>query len=136
LDVFVRFLELDIKLTAGGNENELIKRSEALIEKQLRGIFKVFVKLGSPQFVLSQISIVHKTYFRGVTIEITMEDQNKAIIKYTGFEKQHRLIGLSIIGFYRKALEISGAKKVEAKYTTSIEEGKGFCELVITWANK
>jgi len=48
----------------------------------------------------------------------------------------HRLIGLSIIGFYRKALEISGAKDVKAEFTTSIEEDKGYCELVLNWNDK
>jgi hypothetical protein len=136
LDAFLQFVKFDIKLTANGNENELISRSEAIIEDQLKGIFKAFVKLGSPEFVLKRIAIVHKTYFRGVSIDIRMEGSNKAIIKYTGFEKQHRLIGLTIIGFYKKAMEISGAKNVEAKFAVPIEDDKGYSELEVTWTGK
>ena len=33
-DAFSRFLEADIRETAGGNEQELVKRAEAVIEKQ------------------------------------------------------------------------------------------------------
>ncbi len=40
-DAFARFLEADIQETAGGNEEELIKRSEAVIERQLHGIYKI-----------------------------------------------------------------------------------------------
>ncbi len=136
LDHFSKFLESDIKITANGNESELIARTEIIIEKQLRGIYKIFVKLGSPEFVLNKMSAIHQSYFRGVSIEVKMTGPNGAIIKYTGFEKQHRIIGFSIIGFYKKALEISGAKQVDAKYTVLIEEGKGYCELVITWIGK
>jgi hypothetical protein len=134
LDAFVRFLEMDLKLTANGDENELIKRSEKIIEAQLKGIFKVFVKLGSPQFVINKISITHKSYFKGVSIEVTEESLNKAKIRYIGFEKQHRLIGFAIIGFYKKALEISGAKQIDIKFITSIEHNKGYCDLSISWA--
>lgn len=136
LDAFVEFLEMDIKVTAQGNEQELIRRSEVIIEQELKGIYKVFVKLGSPRFVLNRISTVHQTYFRGVAIEVTLSSPGRASLKYTGFERRHRLIGLSIIGFYRKALEISGAKNVSAEFATKIEDDKGYCELLLTWSDK
>lgn len=136
LDAFVQFLEMDLKVTAEGNEQELIQRSEDLIERQLRGIYKLFIKLGSPEFVLKRIAVIHRTYFQGVSVEVRLSGDGKAVVKYTGFEKQHRLIGLSIIGFYRKALELSGAKAVKAEYTTSIEDDKGYCELMLSWNDK
>jgi hypothetical protein len=136
LDAFAQFLEMYLKVAVQGNEQELIKRSEVLIERQLSGIYKWFVKLGSPEFVLNRISAVHRTYFQGVGIEVNLPSPGKAILKYTGFAKQHRLIGLIIIGFYRKALEISGAKEVKAEYTSSIEDDKGYCELILSWRGK
>jgi hypothetical protein len=136
LDAFVQFLEMDIKVTLQGDEKELIRRSEALVERQLTGVYKVFVRWGSPEFVLNRISIVHRSYYRGVDIEISLPSAGKAIVKHTGFAKQHRLMGLANIGFYRKALEISGAKDVSAEYATSIEDDKGYCELVLSWHGK
>jgi hypothetical protein len=136
LDAFTEFLEMDIKVTAKGNEQELIKRAEVVIEHQLSGIYKMFVRFGTPQFVLNRLSIIHQTYFRGVDATVSMPSTGRAVLKYTGFAKQHRLIGLTIIGFYRKALEISGAKDVNAKFTTSIEDDKGYCELNLSWSGK
>jgi hypothetical protein len=71
-----------------------------------------------------------------VGVEVNLPSPGKAVVKYTGFAKQHRLIGLIIIGFYRKALEISGAKDVKAGFTTSIEDDKGYCELLLSWRGK
>ena len=48
------------------------------------------------------------------------------VVRYTGFEKQHRIIGFAIMGFFKKALEISGAKNVVLCFTVPIEEGKVF----------
>jgi len=133
LDLFTRFLEIEIRVLADGNEEMVTRGSEAVIERQLRGIYKAFVKLGSPEFVIKRIAAVHATYFQGVPIEVQVEENNRAVVKYTGFEKQHRIMGFAIVGFFKKALEISGAKDVAIYFSIPIEEGKGYSELTIGW---
>jgi len=132
LDAFVEFLEVDIRETANGDRDVLIKRSEKVIESQLRGIYKVFVKLGSPGFVVTRISAVHSTYFKGVEI-IPEVENHSATIKYIGFQKHHEIMEYPIVGFFRKALEISGAKQVTLKFTAPIAQGGAYSELTITW---
>ena len=132
LDAFVEFLEVDIRETANGKREVLAKRAERVIESQLRGIYKVFVKFGSPGFVITRISAVHATYFQGVQI-IPEIEPHKAIIKYIGFAKHHDIMGYTIIGFFRKALEISGAKGAAVNFSVPISEGGSYSELTITW---
>src|SRR6266436_8864953 len=133
LDVFTRLLEVEIRVLADGKEEMVTRGSEAVIERQLRGIYKAFVKLGSPEFVIKRIAAVHATYFQGVPIDVKLEGNNRALVKYAGFEKQHRIMGFAIVGFFKKALEISGAKDVVIRFSTPIEEGKGYSELSIAW---
>lgn len=132
-DAFARFLETTIQVTAGGSEEVLIKRAEDVIEKQLSGIYKMFVRLGSPEFVIRRIAAVHSTYFDGVQIIPEMKGPKSATIQYVGFSRNHRIMGFAIIGFFRKALEISGAKKISVSFTVPIEAGQNFCELALTW---
>jgi hypothetical protein len=133
LDLFTRFLEIEIKVLADGNEEMVTRGSEAVIERQLRGIYKAFVKLGSPEFVIKRIAAVHATYFQGVPIDVKLEGNHRALVMYTGFEKQHRIMGFAIVGFFKKALEISGAKDVVIYFSTPIDEGKDYSELSIAW---
>jgi len=133
LDAFVQFLEADIRETANGDREVLIARSEKVIEAQLTGIYKIFVKLGSPAFVIKRISAVHATYFNGIHIIAELDDSNQAIIKYVGFQIRHEIMGYAILGFYRKALQISGAKQVEVRFTIPISAGGEYAELKITW---
>jgi hypothetical protein len=125
LDLFTRFLEIEIRVLANGKEEMVTRGSEAVIERQLRGIYKAFVKLGSPEFVVKRIA--------AVPIDVQLQGNNRALVKYTGFEKQHRIMGFAIVGFFKKALEISGAKDVVIYFSTPIEEGKGYSELSIAW---
>jgi hypothetical protein len=133
LDLFCRFLTVELNKTAGGKEEVLVGRSEKVVERQLRGVYKIFVKIGSPEFLIKRITAVHMTYFNGVALDFKMLGPGSATIRYSGFEKQHRLIGFTLIGFFRKALELSGAKDYNVWFTTFIEEEKGYCDLAISW---
>lgn len=132
LDAFVEFLDADVRETAGGDRQVLTQRSEKVIESQLSGVYKIFVKLGSPGFVITRISAVHATYFKGVQI-IPEVEKNSALIKYVGFQKHHDILEYTITGFFRKALEISGAKHMALKFTVPISQGGPYSELSIRW---
>ena len=111
----------------------LIGRTEAVIERQLHGIYRVFVRLRSPESIIKRIVIIHRTYFTGASVGFDLPRPGRAIVKYGGFEKHHRLLEYVIIGFYRKALELCGAKRVQVMVTVPIVQGGGSCELTITW---
>jgi hypothetical protein len=119
---------------ANGREEVITRGAEAVNERQLQGIYKAFVKVGSPEYVIERIAAVHATYFQGVSVDVQLPEPRKALIKYTGFEKQHRIMGFAIIGFFNKALELSGANDAAIYFTTPIEEGRGYAELSIAWS--
>ncbi len=132
LDAFAEFLEVNVRETANGDREVLAKRSEKVVESQLRGVYKIFVRLGSPKFVISRISAVHETYFRGVKIIMEFE-RHSATVRYVGFQKEHNIMEQVVIGFFRKALAMSGAKRVELKFTVPIAQAGPYSELAISW---
>lgn len=93
----------------------------------------MFVRPGSPEFVIRRIAAVHSTYFDGVQIIPEMKGPNSATIQYVGFSRGHRIMGFVILGFFRKALEISGAKKVDVHFTVPIDAGEKSWELALSW---
>ena len=109
----------------------LVTRCESVVERQLRSVYKIFVRVGSPEFLMKRIAAVHATYFNGVGIDFKLISIRNAVIRYTGFEPQHRLIGLTLIGFFRKVLELSAAKDRTVRFTTPIDAGKGYADLAV-----
>ncbi len=134
LDAFTDFLEVDIRETAGGNAEVLIARAEKVIESQLRGVYRIFVKLGSPGYVVKRIASVHQTYFDGTQIIPDVDGDSRATIKYIGFKARHRILEYTIIGFYRKALEICGAKKLDVHFSVPMSDDQDYSEITISWA--
>lgn len=133
LNAFTELVEIDCRETAGGNEKELITRAEDVVDHQLRGIYRVFVRVGSPEFVLKRVANIHQTYFRGIEATARVVPPHEAFVRYTGFSTQHRIMENLIIGFYKKALEISGARNVMAIVTTPIASEAGFAEFRLRW---
>ena len=131
LDAFVAFLEAGFRL-GGDDERVLIKRTEVVAERQLTGLYHMFVKLGSPEFVVRRITTIHQTFFNGIGISVELRPGD-ACLRYTGFRKQHRLMEYVLIGFYQKALQICGAREVRADMSVPMADGAEFCELHVTW---
>ncbi len=132
LTAFAHFLEADVKLFYGGDPKGLITSTEEVVEKQLRGIYRMFVRFGSPEFVIKGISAVHKSYFKGVELksEITT---GKYVGRYIGYEQTHAIIEYTLLGFFKKAMTLSGAKNVKAEITIPLSQGKGYVDITVTW---
>jgi hypothetical protein len=56
LEVYTNLLELIVKEKHKGNVLVLAKGSAKVIEKHFRGIYAVFVKLGSPEYFIKKLA--------------------------------------------------------------------------------
>jgi hypothetical protein len=82
------------------------------------------------------MSLVGNTYFQGVEAEVEVVESGKATVKYVGYKPHHAIFEYALIGWYRKALELSGAKNVKVEFITPIKAGKGYAKSSITWTGK
>jgi hypothetical protein len=135
MEVFINYIEVELAELFQGNTKYLVEITGEPVEKQLRGVYRMLIKLGSPEFLIKRLPVVTDTYFQGIEVKLKIVAPGKATVQYFGFERQHAVIEYVIAGFYKKALEISGAKNVNVEFTTSIKEGKGYSELTVTWAS-
>jgi hypothetical protein len=133
LDVFTSLLDTLVGERHKGDPKKLIKPTEKVVEKQLRGMYSVFVKKNSPEALLKKASVVTSTYLKGVDVKLSMVSEGNAQVKYIGFNKHHSMFGYYLIGFYRKALEVCGAKNINVEFITPIVSGKEYAELVLKW---
>jgi len=134
LDIFAKFLEQDIKLTANGDEKALETRAEALHIDHMKVVYAGLTNSESPQAFLKHAAVLHQLYFKGVSLEIRFVGTNKAILRYTGLEKQHRILIPTIIGFYVAVLKTSGTKDIRTTYSILTENDKEYGELELLWA--
>lgn len=132
LDTFSNFLNAEVKVLYGGDASKLQLGSAEIVSKQLKGIYKFFVKLGSPEFIIGRISSIHNSYFNGIALEKEIND-GEFVGRYTGYKSGQAVFEEVIIGFYKKALELSGAKNIEAKFDVPIDSGNDFAQITVSW---
>ena len=102
-------------------------------EKGLQGIFKYFVKLGSPNFIINKAAKVFQTYYKDSQIEVVSSTKKSVILKITEFNELDKFTEARISGWMEKALEVSGCKDVKANIVNSIADGDDYSEIFITW---
>ena len=133
LEVFAYYLESAVKIIYNGDESKLVKDVEEASEKHLRGIYHVFVKLGSPEFIVKRTVAAAKTYYQGIEATAKITGPKQALLTFTGYKKEHRIIELSILGWIKCALRLSGAKNIKCDVVRSLANDKGYFELTTTW---
>jgi len=137
LDLWVRFFDAIIRELCGGDESIMFEAAKHNANKELNTLYKVFIKMASPEFIVKSSGIIVKTYLKSddkkIEVKATEIERNKFDLKIYGLEAKHRLFKLGILGWSKTALELSGAKNVTMDYTKSFEEEKGCFSIIVAW---
>lgn len=102
-------------------------------KKGLTGIYKVFVKMGSPAFIISRAAKVFTAYYKDSSIKVLSSTKKSVILMIDRFPEYADVVEHRIIGWIDKALEISGCENVKTQVVHSFLKGDPFTEFFITW---
>jgi hypothetical protein len=103
-------------------------------EIALMGIYKFFVKMATPNFVIGKASRIMSTYYRPSELEIVESSSKHAIMSLSHFPESHPCIEYRIAGWCERALEISGCKEVTVTISKSLSNGDPLTEFLIKWS--
>lgn len=76
-------------------------------EVALKGIYKIFVRVSSPHFVLSRASSIFSAYYRPSDIKVVESKDKRCVIELKQFHTNEKLIMHRIAGWIEKTLEIT-----------------------------
>jgi len=99
----------------------------------LKKIHKIFLRIGSPHFLIKKASEILPSYYNPSTIKIVELQEKLAIFEVSEFPDLNKIIEYRIAGWMERALEISGCKDVNVKILESSEEGKAYSKIQTTW---
>ncbi len=99
----------------------------------LSGILKIFVKMGSPGFIISRATTILPSYYESSEIKVLEPGTSSCTIQITKFPEPSEVIENRIGGWIERALEIQGCKSVSVKITKSVARHDPFCEYKVSW---
>ncbi len=98
-----------------------------------QGMFKMFAKVGTPNYTLNRSCKIFTTYYRPVDMELIKNSTHQGIIRITDFSMAEQLLEMRMAGWMERALEIHGCEDIKIEISRSMCEGHNCTELSATW---
>lgn len=100
----------------------------------LQGVYKLLVRLGSPEALAKRAGSVMEKYYDPSSIECVEAVKNRAVLRVTHFPDWNKHIEYRIGGYMERGIEISGGKNPSVDITSSMTRGNKYTEYNIAWS--
>jgi hypothetical protein len=102
-------------------------------EIALNGIYKVFVKMATPQFIIARSGKILPSYYDPSDITVKETGTKHVVLNIARLPINHEVLEARIFGWIQKALEVTGCKNVLINPVKTMTKGDSITELMITW---
>jgi hypothetical protein len=131
-------LTVPLKITsklfyAGNNEKTARDMGKFSANEALSGVYRFFIKLGTPKFLIERAGSLMRTYFDPSGFNLIQESPKQLKFIITEFPESDEIIEWNIAGWIEQALTISGCQNTSAKVVRSISRGAKETEIDIKW---
>ena len=99
----------------------------------LTGVYKFFVQISSPFFIINRANVIFKNYYQPSEMISEKLSKTKVKVIISKFDETDIVIEGRIMGWIQRALELSGCKNVVVSRIASVTEGNPVTELILTW---
>lgn len=86
-------------------------------EKGLKGIYKIFIRIATPHFLLDRSRNIVVTFYKNTAVDVIKANKNEGELKYSGFPAEYELIMYRIAGWINRSLKFTKASNIVTKLT-------------------
>lgn len=102
-------------------------------EYALRGFYRIFVRIGSPNFTIKRAPRVFSSYYEDSRLAVVEDSANRTVMRIIEFKEPYRILDLRIGGWMEQAVLVSGGKNPKVEITRSLVDGDPYTEYVAVW---
>ena len=102
-------------------------------EVGLKGIYKVFVLIATPQFIMKRGGKILASFYQDSVLTTADERPKGVDLHITEFSDPTEIAENRIGGWVEKALEICNAKNITIKITKSLTKGDKLTVMAVDW---
>ncbi len=102
-------------------------------ETALKGVYKVFVLIATPAYVISKAGNIMKTLYTGCTMEVVEKASKSVSAEVKNLPKNDLILEQRIAGWIEKALEITGCVNINIYMPKRSSRGHGVTRYDVTW---
>jgi len=128
-----RLDEAIVKALGGGSTRFFERLGEASAEVNLTTMHSAFVAPGDPQAFLAKAPQIYRLYYDIGWREYEATGEREGLLITHDAETFSKPDCLTVVGWYRKALELCGAKNVRVMEEECRATGGDVCRYRVTW---
>lgn len=102
-------------------------------EYALSGFYKLLVKVGTPGMLINRSAHYMSLFYRPSTIDVVENKKGRAVIRISRWPEPSDVLEISMCGWVKRALEISGCKEVTVARQGSVAWGDGQTDMELAW---
>lgn len=102
-------------------------------EVALTGIYKAFLLVASPTYLMRKASSMMSTYYRPSEIDAQETANNQVTLTIKKFPEISKMFEYRLAGWCKRSLELSKCKNVTYKITKHLSAGASSTEIVFDW---
>jgi hypothetical protein len=133
-DAFVRPTRVLCELFFAGSKRGAFEVGRYSAQRALTGIYKMFVKISTPGWLMERGSKVFETYYRPSSCKVVDRTDSGARMVITDPKDTSGLVEMRIAGWVDGAVEIHGFKSRKAEITKSFSTGDSVTQIDVSWA--
>ena len=132
MPLFLDFMQ-EVERQLAAQEPQVIRRmGRASAEYGITGVYKIFFKLGSPEFIIGRAARVFGSYYDTGEIVVVESRAGRAVLDLGGFAGAPQFCE-RILGWMEKTVEMAGAKKLRSDHPHCVHRGDASCRFVGDW---
>jgi len=122
-----------VKVLGGGSSRFFERLGEASAEVNLKTLHNAFLAPGDPQAFLAKAPQIYRLYYDVGWREYEQTGEREGVLTTHEAETFSSTDCLTVIGWYRKALEFCGAKNVRIVEESCRASGADVCRYRVSW---
>ena len=124
---------VDVAIEVYG-EDSIKKVSDFIAVENLSTFLKFLMKIGSPSYIASNFPKAHRLYFNQSEINIMKLNKKNLALELVNGEVYGKGMCIGLQSWVSKALEYSGAKKLQSSHSECKHKGQERCVFVFHWS--
>lgn len=122
-DQLISVMESYVKMENLNPEQTYHELGRFSSDEGMKGIYRIFLKVGSPSMMFRQTPLVYKSYYSQGSMQVVDSTKNDATLRLTDSGIRHIAICGRITGYIERTMELAGGKNVRLTHTKCFAKG-------------
>jgi hypothetical protein len=135
MDDFIMINTAIADILGRGNISILREIGRASADEANRGIYRIFFKVGSPQFIIKKAAVIFSKYYDKGNLSVKEMGDTNTTVELVDFDYKDKTkyICTRVEGWVERTLDITSGKKVTTHQAKCIAHGDSSCIFESTW---